>query len=59
MTILWHAVENNQEDRANSQQRNFTRGGSELERRKAKLKGERKGRGKERQEAARDREPES
>lgn len=58
MTIFWHALENNQEDRANGQQRNFTGGGSELERRKAKLIGERKGKGKERQKAARDREPE-
>lgn len=58
MTILLHASENNQEDRANSQEINFKRGGSELEIRKAKIKGERKGKRKERREEAKKREAE-
>ena len=48
MTRLLHTVENNQEDRANDQERNFTGQVNEPERREAKCKGESKGKGKER-----------
>lgn len=55
MTILFHAVENNEEDRENGQQVNFKKKESELERRKEKNKRRKEGQVKRRiREAARE-----